>query len=254
MHDPEKKNPVIMVCDLETTGFTPPEAGVCEIGYQEIEALGKDLTGAPTDWRLGACDAMFVNPGHTIPAITSAIHHIVDEDVAEARPWESVAGDVFGVVPNTIAYAAHNAKFERLFISETLTGATPWICSYKCALRVWPDAPAHSNQALRYHIKPADIDREFASVTHRALPDAYVTAFLLMEMLKLHSVEELVKWSGEPALLVRRHIGKHRGQLWSELDDGFLYWLLDRDFDEDVHHTCRYHLEKRAKEREAAVA
>jgi exodeoxyribonuclease X len=26
----------------------------------------------------------------------------------------------------------------------------PWICSYKCALRVWPELDGHSNQELRY--------------------------------------------------------------------------------------------------------
>jgi exodeoxyribonuclease X len=247
---------VICVVDLETTGFTPPAAAVCEIGYQEIEATGRDLAGGAIDWQLGGCDAVYVNPGHPIPAETSAIHHIIDEDVAEARTFDSVADEIFGAAPYTIAYAAHNAKFERQFIGENYTGKTPWICTYKCALRIWPDAPAHFNQALRYHVKPSGIDREFASATHRALPDAYVTAFLLIEMLKLHSVEELVKWSREPALQVKCHIGKYRGTPWADIDSGFLRWILDRDFDEDVHFTCKHHLDLRAQKarEEAQVA
>lgn len=252
LRDHERRTPVICLVDIETTGLTPPEAAVCEIGYQEIEACGKDAAGGPTDWQIGIGDAVFVNPGHPIPAITSAIHHIVDEDVLEARPWEVVAPEIFAECPATIAYAAHNAKFERLFITEKDTGK-PWICTYKCALRQWPDAPSHSNQALRYYLKPEGLDREFANTAHRALPDAYVSAFTLIELLKHQSVETLIAWSNEPALLIRCHFGKHRGQLYSVIDSGMLRWILGKEFDEDVHHTCRYHLEKRAK-REAAVA
>ena len=42
-------------------------------------------------------------------------------------------------------------------------------------------------------------------------------------------------------------IGKERGKLWSEVDTGFLRWMLDKDFDEDAIFTAKYWLNERAK-------
>jgi exodeoxyribonuclease X len=53
------------------------------------------------------------------------------------------------------------SSFERSFL-ERHFGDAIWVCTYKCALRIWPDLPSHGNQALRYHlglINPFGIDR-----------------------------------------------------------------------------------------------
>jgi len=124
-------------------------------------------------------------------------------------------------------------------------GGVPFVCTYKAALRLWRDAPAHSNQALRYWRRPAGLDRAEAAVSHRAYPDAYVTAFHLRDMLALAPLEDLIRWTDEPALQVRCHIGKWRGHLWSEVDLGFLEWVSVRDFDEDVLFTVHHEIDLR---------
>ena len=50
---------------------------------------------------------------------------------------------------------------------------------------------------LRLNINPL-----LANMTHRALPDAYVTADF-RELLKLASVDDLIMWSQQPILLPR---------------------------------------------------
>lgn len=242
--------PFIRVFDLETTGFTPETAGVCEVARVDVEANGADLVCQPIDWEVvHNIWSLFVHPGHPIPPETSAIHHIVDEDVAAARPWAEEAPRLFYNGP--VALAAHNAKFERQWITDDLSGGLPWVCTYKCALRLWPDAPGHSNQTLRYWLKPEGLSREMSRFAHRAGPDAYVTAFLLREQLRLANLEQLVAWSSEPALQVRCRIGKQRGMLWREVDDGFLRWVADRDFDEDVIFTVRTEMARREAEAQA---
>jgi hypothetical protein len=47
-------------------------------------------------------------------------------------------------------YVAHNCEFESSFFAAQGIELGPWICSYKCALRVWPELDGHSNQELRY--------------------------------------------------------------------------------------------------------
>jgi exodeoxyribonuclease X len=120
------------------------------------------------------------------------------------------------------ALAAHRAAFEQRWCLPALTGRTPWICTYKCALRLWPEAPTHSNQGLRYFRRPEGLDRATSLPAHRAGPDAYVTAHLLRDMLALATLEQLLAWSAEPALLPRVPFGPHRGRSWRDLDEAAL--------------------------------
>lgn len=242
--------PMIRVFDLESCGFAPPEppaSGVCEIAFVNLVAR---QTGVDrTDWSVeGGVSAWLTNPGQPIPPETSAIHHIVDEDVLGAPPFETIAKGIFDHDYGEIALAAHSAKMEQQWLTPELTRGLPWICSYKCGLRLWPDAPSHSNQALRYWRRPEGLDRRIASVAHRAGPDAYVTAFHVRDLLQLAPIEDLIKWSSEPALQVRCHIGKWRGSLWRDVDFGFLEWVSGRDFDEDVLFTVHHEMERRETE------
>ncbi len=254
-----QRTPVIVAVDLETTGFEPPEAKVVEIGLCRLDGRRGLLPDAYGDWRAeDAWLALLVNPGEPIPPETSAIHHIVDEDVRRFDDW---AATIEGLRPifappadggvEVVAFAAHNMKMERQWLDAEIGTGAPWIDTWKCALRLWPDAPSHANQALRYWRKPATIDRATATPAHRAGPDAYVTAHLLAAMLQEASLEQLVAWSAEPALLTRIPFGQLRGEPWSEADDGLLEWVLHpaRDFDENVKHTARVELERRREER-----
>jgi exodeoxyribonuclease X len=233
---------LVRVIDLETTGFEPPQAGVCEIGWC-------DLLQRPEGWEVGAGSFVLVDPGHPITPATSAVHHIVDEDVRGAPPFSEAIRDVLfdglRMEAERTILAAHSAKFERLFVTEEHAGSVEWICTYKCALRLWPEAPLHSNQGLRYWRRPAGLDRSLASAAHRAFPDAYVTAHHLRDLLALAPMEDLIRWSSEPALQVRCHIGKNRGLLWSEVEFSFLQWISDRDFDEDVLFTVQHEMQRR---------
>nr|BDD45154.1 DNA polymerase III subunit epsilon [bacterium] len=228
---------IIRVIDLETTGFEPPKHKVVEIAAVDFDMGSGEVTRNEQSY--------LVDPQIPIPPESSAIHHITDDDIQGAPFWDYVAPDVLQD-NNVIAFAAHNAKFEKQWCTDDLTGRKPWICTYKCALRLWRDAPAHSNQGLRYWKKPVGLIREKANLSHRALPDAYVTAFHLRDLLAEASFDDLVQWSSEPALQVRCYIGKFRGMLWSEVDLGFLYWVSERDFDEDVLFTVNHEIQRRA--------
>lgn len=229
---------IIRVIDLETTGVLPTDK-VCEVAFVDVDAELGEVTKYMFD--------SLVDPQIPIPPETSAIHHIVDKDVAGRLNWEEASKLVFSLdsTKEVVAFAAHNAKFEKQWCGDKLTGGKPWICTYKCALRLWPDAPIHSNQGLRYWNKTEGIDRQIAMHAHRALPDAYVTAFHVREFLKLAPVEQLIEWSSQPALQKTCHIGKYRGVPWSEVDQGFLAWVADKDFDEDVLFTVRYEMQRR---------
>ncbi len=220
--------PYIRVVDLETTGDSFANGGVVEVGWQDVARMDDG------SWALaGGPQSKLVQPGTPISAVTAAVHHIVDEDLVDARPWPQVAPPVLQP-PGVLALAAHRAAFEQRWCPPRLCGRARWICTYKCSLRLWPEAPSHSNQGLRYWRRPWGLDRATGLPAHRAGPDAYVTAHHLRDMLNAASVEQLLAWSREPALLVRVQAGPFRGRNWQDLDDESLSRVLSGEFGQNA--------------------
>ena len=215
----------VRVIDLETTGQGFADGGVVEVGWQDVALHDRGAPGATGTWSLrGGPGAHLVRPGNPISPATSAIHHIIDEDVAAAPLWPEVAPGVLRAAPGPapLALAAHRAAFEQRWCRPALSGGARWVCTYKCALRLWPDAPTHSNQGLRYWRRPVGLDRDQGLPAHRAGPDAYVTAHHLRDMLALVGLDQLLAWSDEPALLAKVPFGPWRGRRWAELSDAAL--------------------------------
>jgi exodeoxyribonuclease X len=234
---------LLRVVDLETTGLKPPEAAICEIGWTDI-LLDTDLAGQ-TDWTLNGPQYLYVDPGRPIPPEARAVHHISDRDVAgEMSPDVGLQALMRGAPE---VFVAHNSIYDRQFFAG---GETPWICTRKVAMRLWPDAPNHQNQTLRYWL---DIDGQYhfmpdrAQPSHRAGPDTYVTAHLVLKALESTTVTQMIEWTNQPSLLPGAiHFSKHKGTPWSKLDSGFLQWCLRQpDMDTDVKFTARYWLNRR---------
>lgn len=234
---------IIRVVDLETSGFAPPEVPI-ELGWCDVAYPGDGSTCEV----IGTGRSTYVDPaGRAISAHASAVHHIIDEDLVGAPSWQFATSRLRQARDGepTIAIAAHNKKFEQQWITAEVT-ALPWICTLKCALRLWPEVTSHSNGALRYEWR-LPVDRVIADQSHRAGPDAYVTAHLVAHMLRECSLEELIDWSSKPMLLVEMKFGKHRGKKWSELPVDYLEWMLRQDFDEDAKYTAQHWINERRK-------
>ena len=229
----------VRVVDLETTGSSPPAHAVCEIGWQDVVLQDDGCWSLAADRGAG-----FVNPGRSIPPVTMAVHHIMDADVAGAPLWQDIAPSILQPEGRVVALAAHRAAFEQRFCTPRLSGGAQWICTWKCALRLWPDSPSFSNQVLRYWRMPVGLDQATGLPVHRAFPDAYVTAHHLRDQLNEAGLEQLLAWSAEPGLLPRVPAGADRGRYWRELDDEVLQrYTLDRN--EDVRFSAHKEVERR---------
>ncbi|MBO6858336.1 exonuclease domain-containing protein [Roseibium sp.] len=223
----------IRVIDFETTGTPDDEVkAICEVGYT-------DLTD---DWVVHDPVGFLVNPGHPIPPETRAVHHISDADVADAvTPTHALKVLMDGMVDGD-AFAAHNAAFEQAFFGG---GNYPWICTYKCAQHLFPDAPRHTNQVLRYWLGGLNdqLDQSKAMPPHRAAPDSYVTAHILSRLVFASNVPELIRLTTAPVLLKKVTFGKHRGSLWQNLPADYLQWIAYKsDLGPDEKHTARHYL------------
>lgn len=228
---------VIRVVDVETTGLDPMTHAVVELAYCDV-IVEEDGTSSLLD----ATYSTLVNPGKPIPPEASAIHHLTDDDVNGARELARAVSDLShggGCAPT--ALCAHNASFDKSFL-ELPEGQFEWICTKKASQRIWPDAPGHSNQVLRYWLK-LEVDSHAKEIMpHRALHDCLVTAALLMALLQHASLDELIAWEKEPVLLHRMPFGKYRGRLCAYVPKDYWDWCLRQDFEADVLHTAKYWL------------
>ena len=218
----------LRVIDLETTGFEPP-AEIIEFGFTDVmsETAGVSV-GQPTAW--------LYRPLNGIPPETKAVHHLTESDFGPSTfpcTTKALHGAVwFGEPPDVLV--AHNCAFERKFVPAAVTGTLPWICTYKVALHLWPEAPGHSNQILRYW-RGLELDPALAMPPHRAGPDAWVSAHLLCEMLRLASVDQMIAWTNEPRPMPKIMFGKHKGTEWSAVPTDYLQWMSrQEDMDPDV--------------------
>lgn len=230
----------IRVIDFETTAEKPPVSQVCEFGYTDID---DGVVAAMPISQLCCVDA--------IPPQSRAIHNIRPEWCKDAPVFDACCIDD----GTADVFAAHNAEFEQLYLKTD----KPWVCTYKVALRHWPDAPSHSNGALRYWLEDQGKitpDHALTQPVHRAGPDAYVTAYLLFALLAEGlSVETMIAWSKEPPVLLRCPLGKFRGQPWSAVESGFLGWMLKQpDMDPNLKWNAQRELDRRAAEQKPKLA
>lgn len=243
----------VRVIDCETLGLAA-DSKVCEIGWCDVYALSRDEKGEPAQWAVEKTPhSLLINPGVPIPPEAQAVHHISDEDVADAPDFIDAILSVTS--PHTLhpecakinAWAAHNAKFDRQFLGEHLKGE--WICTMRCWQHVEPGAPGFSNQVLRYHLKPRGLNPKKAQPSHRAAPDSYVSAFLLRDLLNRgNSVERLVRATERTPLLKICPIGDDwRGKPFETLDTKSLRWLATRPDSEEIKHTAAHWLRERGE-------
>ena len=232
-----------IVLDTETTDMDPETSGIVEIA-----GISRDVNGDLLTY------SALCNPGIPIGVEAMAVHHLQDNMLKEALTPKEAMGEMLlrlleGVdEEEVVPLVAHNAEFDRGFIakiSDAFADKSGWICTYRCAMHLWPDAPKHSNQVLRYWLG-LELDLPEDLHPHRALYDVIVTEGILKRMLNLRSLDELVALSQEPILLKTVRFGKHKGAEWANLPADYLRWILKQpDFDSDSRNTAMHYLRPR---------
>lgn len=230
---------LIRVCDVESTGIDDP----CEM----VEIGWTDLRLFPDGWQIESGPrSTLVNPGLPISFPAMAVHHITDAEcrIAGADPDDIRAEIVKGVD----VLCAHNAAFDGRFIRGH---NLPWICTFKAARTIWPDLQSHGNGSIRYE-RGLCLGDDRAYPPHRAGPDTWVTAHILLDLLNERSVEDLLDISSKPVLLRKCPLNAHYGKPWAEVPWSYLDWIVNKSTmpgdptKEDIVHTARVELERRA--------
>ncbi len=166
----------VMFCvvDLETTGGSPTDSRITEVGAVKIR--GGERVGSFRS---------FVDPERPIPRAITHLTGIDDRDVRGEPPIEAILPPFLEFVRGAV-FVAHNARFDFSFLNANLTRCAyeplppPPVCTAKLARRiVWPDVPNVRLQTLARYF------RTRATPIHRALDDAEACAEVLQGLLEL---------------------------------------------------------------------
>jgi DNA polymerase III epsilon subunit family exonuclease len=179
------------VVDIETTGWSPEEAGITEVGAVLL--------------RRGEVVAEFaslVNPGTPVPASITELTGISDQMLAVAPPVASVLPGLLAFAEGTVL-AAHNAPFDLGFLT---------VASAAAGL-IWPGFAVLDTVRLARHLMVtpdevpdcklrtlADFFGTPVQPSHRALADARATAAVLGHLLRrladreIYTLGELTTW------------------------------------------------------------
>jgi DNA polymerase III subunit epsilon len=163
-----------VVVDLETTGGSPADSRITEIGA--VKLRGGERTGV---------FETLVNPGVPIPRQITHLTGIDDMVVAGAPPIEWVLPS-FAEFARGCVFVAHNARFDFTFLNVALERLDydalppPPVCTARLARRVvWPDVPNVRLHTLAQYFRTA------VRPSHRALPDAEACSEVLHGLLEL---------------------------------------------------------------------
>jgi DNA polymerase III subunit epsilon len=163
-----------VVVDLETTGGSPRQSRITEIGA--VKLRGGE--------RIGVFETL-VNPATPIPRSITYLTGIDDGMVAGAPPIEWVLPSFAEFARGSI-FVAHNARFDFTFLNVALQRLDydplppPPVCTARLARRVvWPDVPNVRLATLAQYFRTS------ARPTHRALPDAEACGEVLHGLLEL---------------------------------------------------------------------
>jgi DNA polymerase-3 subunit epsilon len=189
-----------VVVDLETTGGTPAQCGITEIGAVKVrggEVLGEFQT--------------LVNPAEPIPAFISVLTGITDTMVRDAPRIESALPAFLEFAAGSVL-VAHNAGFDIGFLKAAAARVgAPWpgfavLDTLQLArqLVVRDESPNHRLSSL------AQVFGATTTPDHRALHDARATVDVLHGLIErvgnlgVHTLEELSSYSSRVTPSQRR--------------------------------------------------
>lgn len=236
-----------MVMDFETTGKDVENCRPVEVATVILH-----------DGKLEKSSTL-INPGIPIEPEASAVHHLIDSDVAEAPSWPEAKKVVLDQQFDLLV--AHNAQFDSamLALDGGLPEGKPIICTWRLARKLLPDLPTYSNMALHYRLGLPGRPTE----SHRAMADALVTMGLYRHLLTIVNataktpgqvdLDKFVTWVNGPMMEKKIRFGKYRDELWADVarkDANYLKWVLEKSDiaakDPDIRYTIETLLKKGA--------
>lgn len=240
-----KVNSLLAVIDTEGTSAIPAESKVVEVAFallnESLEVQGQF--------------ASLVNPECAIPPSASAVHHIVDADVANEPKFNELCLESMFSDEEAVVFVAHNAQYDKTVLPPYQK--YPWLCTLRLARHLLPDEDSHALQTLRYSLS-LPVKLPDGMQMHRAEADVVVATELLKHLLHVYreqqgvqeeylNIHDVIAFAAQPIMYKKMPFGKHRGELISNIPRSYLQWALANmtDLDPDLRYTFKYYSQPR---------
>lgn len=234
--------------DLETTGTNVTQDRIVELSYIKVFPDGNREEKTRR-----------LNPEMPIPAAATAVHHITDEDVADAPTFRQIAKSLHSIFENCDIAGFNSNKFDVPMLIEEFDRAG---LSFDTSSRRFIDVQTIFHKMEQRTLVAAykfycGKDLENA---HSALSDTQATLEVLMSQLDRYqnlenNVEFLADFSNQngaldlAARIVKNengepifNFGKHKGKTVKEVlrrEPSFYDWMMQGDFSKNTKDVLR---------------
>jgi len=229
----------IAILDTETTGLDANKARICELGGVILTFEGSQLIKVESTLNT------YINPGHPIPPITSAVHHITDKMVADAPKFEDLSDDINSFLASLSAVdfvGTYNIKFDWAFLADMYPDLDnipedKRVCFLRTFQKFSPDELNHQLQYLRYLYDFDSLAQPYFTEpiqAHRALSDVIITVGSLLHTLQNTTFTTWEEFFDTDSMTPNSimFFGKHKGHTLLETfkDRAYVKYLMDQDW------------------------
>ena len=229
----------IIFFDLETTGTNFQNDRIVEISYIKVFPNGKEVE-----------KTMRINPERHIPEEATAVHHITDEDVANAPTFKQVAHDIAAAFMGCDIGGFNSNRFDiPLLVEEFIRADVDFDCT-KCR---FVDV-----QTIFHKMEQRTLSAAYKFYCHKDLEDAHsatadtrATYEVLKAQLDMYpSLQNNINFLSEFSTQNKNvdlagrliynadrkevfNFGKYKGQLVEDVfkrDMGYYGWMMQGDF------------------------
>lgn len=198
--------------DVESTGLRQP-AKIVEVCIVEADGDFNILN----TWESRIDPEMAIEPGASgVHGLTNAM--LVDEPTIEQfMEMNNHPLRTDGVL------IAHNCQYDSKFLGPYFESYEP-LCTLKCARILYPEAPDHKLQTLRFFLE-LEADH---SKAHTAGEDVSLLMQLAKRMCHDHdlTLEGLMAVQNKKRKIERMPFGKHKGDLLKDIPKSYVSWML----------------------------
>ncbi len=167
-----------VVFDLETTGLSPKNDRITEIGAVKIQ-----------NGEIVQSFSQLINPEMPIPELITKLTGITDDMVKDKPTIDKVLPEFLNFIEDSVL-VAHNASFDMGFIREAYESMdvhlkNPVLDTLELSRAMFPTMKSHKLNLVAKHLK-VELKNH-----HRAVDDALATGNILLKILELLSGRDL---------------------------------------------------------------
>jgi len=203
------KDSNFLVVDVETTGLSPENNEIIEIGLVYVKNL-----------KIQSEFSTLIRPKNTIPPFVQKITGISNNMIKSAPTFQEVSSEIMSFMSEKDIFVGHNVKFDYDMVNTSLERINqpklkmPLLDTQFLTAIFCPTLNSHklSHIAKQFGIHIAD--------RHRALDDAKATAKILIKLLKniptlpsplLHEINKVLSCSSEKWILKKFFLEQEQG-------------------------------------------